>query len=91
LSPSRVKNFYFSMSSRLALGPAEPPIQWIPGTLSPSVKWQGREADHSPPIGAEVKKTWIYTSASSYVFMAQCLVKDRDNFLNIILWIELTA
>jgi hypothetical protein len=25
-SPGRVKNFYFSMSSRLALGPTQPPI-----------------------------------------------------------------
>jgi hypothetical protein len=30
--------------------------------LSPGVKWQGREADHSPPASAEVKKLWIYTS-----------------------------
>jgi hypothetical protein len=30
-----------------------PPIQWVPGDLSP-----GREADHSPPTSAQVKKTW---------------------------------
>jgi hypothetical protein len=24
----------------------QPPIQWVPGTLSPGVKWLGREADH---------------------------------------------
>jgi hypothetical protein len=41
----------------------------------------GREADHSPPTCAEVKKTWIYTSTLTYVFMAQCLVKYRDNFI----------
>jgi hypothetical protein len=35
---SRIKNFHFSMSSRLALGPTQPPIQWLPGTLSPEVK-----------------------------------------------------
>jgi hypothetical protein len=33
------------------------------------VKRQGREADHSPPSSAEVKKTWVYTSAPPYVFM----------------------
>jgi hypothetical protein len=31
---------------------------------------QGREAGHSPPTSAEVKKMWIYTSTSPYAFMA---------------------
>jgi hypothetical protein len=51
-----------------------PPIQWVPGDLSPGLKRPGREADHSPPTSAEVKKTWIYTLTSPYVFMAWCLV-----------------
>jgi hypothetical protein len=42
----------FSTSSRPALGPTQPPIQWVPGALSPSVKRPGREADHSPPASA---------------------------------------
>jgi hypothetical protein len=46
------------------------PIQWIPGALSPGVKLQEREADHSPPASAEVKKMWFYTSTPPYVFMA---------------------
>jgi hypothetical protein len=48
------------------------------------VKRQGREADHSPPTSAEVKKTWIYTSTPPYALMAQCLVKHSDNFTFII-------
>jgi hypothetical protein len=40
----------------------QPPIQWVPGALSPGVKRSGREVDHSPPASAEVKKMWIYTS-----------------------------
>jgi hypothetical protein len=64
-SPCRVKNFHFSISSRPVLGSTQPPIKWIPG-----LKRQGREADHSPPTGAEVKKMWIYTSTLLYVFMA---------------------
>jgi hypothetical protein len=56
----------FSTSSRLALGP----IQWVLGTVSPSVKLQGAEADHSPPTSAEVKKMLIYTSTLPYSFMA---------------------
>jgi hypothetical protein len=47
-----------------------PLIQWVPGALSPGVKRQGREADHSPPTSAEVKNTWIYTSTPPYAFMA---------------------
>jgi hypothetical protein len=56
------------------------PIQWVPGTLSLWVKRPGREADHSPPSSAEVKNAWSYTSTLHYVFMAWCLVKQRDNF-----------
>jgi hypothetical protein len=50
------KNFHFSTSSRPVLGLTQPPIQWVPGALSPRVKQQGREADHSPPTSAEVMK-----------------------------------
>jgi hypothetical protein len=47
----------------------QPPIQWVPRALSPGVKRSGREADHSPPTSAEVKKTWLYISTPPYVFM----------------------
>jgi hypothetical protein len=40
------------------------------GGSFPGVKRYGREADHSPPTSAEVKKMWIYTSTPLYVFMA---------------------
>jgi hypothetical protein len=50
-SLSRVKNFLFSTSSRLALGPSQTPIQWEPGVNRP-----GREAHHSHPTNAEVRK-----------------------------------
>jgi hypothetical protein len=69
-SPGRVKKFLFSTSSRPALGPTQPPIEWVPGALSPGVKQTGHEADHSPPASAEVKKTWIYTSTPPYASMA---------------------
>jgi hypothetical protein len=42
----------------------QPPIQWVPGTLSLGVKRPGREADHSPPSSAEVENAWSYTSTS---------------------------
>jgi hypothetical protein len=59
-SPTAVKNFLFSTSSRLTLGPTQPPIQWIMKILSLGVKWPRHEADHSSPVSAKVKKTWIY-------------------------------
>jgi hypothetical protein len=55
-SPSRVKNFRLSISSSPALGPTQPPIKVVTAALSPEVKRQGREADHSLPSIAEVKK-----------------------------------
>jgi hypothetical protein len=61
-SPFRVKNVQFSTSSRQAMGPTQPLMQWVPGALSPGVKRVGRVADQSPPNNGEVKKTWIYTS-----------------------------
>jgi hypothetical protein len=60
-STGTVKNFLFSTSSRPALGSTQPPIQWVPGALSPRVKRPEREAHHSPPTSAEVKKMWTYT------------------------------
>jgi hypothetical protein len=46
----------FFILSRPALGSTQPPIEWVPGALSPGLKRQGRETDHSPPANAEVKK-----------------------------------
>jgi hypothetical protein len=54
--------FLFTTTSRLALGPTQPPIQWVSGALSLEEKWPGCEADHSPPPSAEVKNVWSYIS-----------------------------
>jgi hypothetical protein len=62
--------FLFTTVSRTALGPTEPPIQWVPGALSLGVKRPGYETDHSLPSSAEVKNAWSYTSAPQYVFIA---------------------
>jgi hypothetical protein len=40
----------------MAMGPTQPPIQWVPGALSVAVKRPGREADHPRPSISEVKE-----------------------------------
>jgi hypothetical protein len=61
-SPGKVNNSLISTSSRPALGSTQPLIQWAQWTLSTGVKRSRREADHSPPASAEVRKMWIYIS-----------------------------
>jgi hypothetical protein len=39
------------------------------GAPSQKVKRPGREADHSPPASAKIKKLWIYRSIPPYAFM----------------------
>jgi hypothetical protein len=48
--------FFFTTMSRTALGPTQPPIQWIRGALSLRIKRPGHEADHPPPSSAEIKE-----------------------------------
>jgi len=44
----------FATASRHAQGPIHPPIQWVPGALTPGVKRPVLEADHSTSSSAEV-------------------------------------
>jgi hypothetical protein len=72
--PGRGKRF-FSTSSRPALGPSQPSIQWVQGyALSLGVKQPKREVDHSRQISAEIKNTWIYTFTTPYVCMVFSLL-----------------
>jgi hypothetical protein len=48
--------FPLTSVSRPALGPTQPPVQWVPRVLSPGGKARpGRDADHSPPSSDEVE------------------------------------
>jgi hypothetical protein len=69
--------FLFITVSRPAVGSIQPPIQWVPVSLSLGVKRSGREADHSPPSSAEVKNAWSYTFTPKYNFMTWCSVKAQ--------------
>jgi hypothetical protein len=42
--------YLFNTASRPALGPTQPPIQWVPGVLFLGVSRPGCEADHSLPF-----------------------------------------
>jgi hypothetical protein len=53
--PGRGKIFVCSIVSRPALGSTQPHIQWVPGVLSPWVKWQELEAYHSSPSSTDIK------------------------------------
>jgi hypothetical protein len=49
------QDFSLLHSIHTGCGPTQPPIWWVPGTISPGLKWPGREADHSPPSSAKVE------------------------------------
>jgi hypothetical protein len=46
---------YFPHLSRQALGPTQPPVQWVLH-LSGGKEWPGHDADPSPPSSAVVIK-----------------------------------
>jgi len=50
--------FLLTTTSRPALGPTLPHIQWVPEAFSLEVKRLGCESDHLPPCSAYVKE-WV--------------------------------
>jgi hypothetical protein len=72
--------FPFTNTPRMALGPTQPPIQWVRGALSLGVKQPGREADHLPPSSAEVKE-WVelHLHSPSTTSWRGAQLKHRDN------------
>jgi hypothetical protein len=73
--------FLFTTASRTALGPTQPPIQWVTGALSLRVKRPWREADHSLPSSADVKE-WVelYLYSPNTPSWRGAQLKHRDNF-----------
>jgi hypothetical protein len=55
---SRQRQWIIPLSSvsRLALRPIKPPIQWVRGSIPGGKAWLGRDAEHSCPPTAEIKK-----------------------------------
>jgi hypothetical protein len=72
-----VKNFFIVAGP--ALGPTQPPNQWVPEALCPWVKRLGRESDDSLLFSAEVKND----GATSSLLLTSSwrgaeLIKHRD-------------
>jgi hypothetical protein len=64
--------FLCTTTSKPALEPNQPPLQWIPGALSSWVNRSERVAEYTTPCSAEVKNAWIFTSVSLHLFTAWC-------------------
>jgi hypothetical protein len=73
---------FSTTTSRPALGPTQPPVQWVL-----VVRQSEHEADHLPASSAEVKNVWNYTSITPRpAIMVWCLIKYRDNFTYVSTW-----
>jgi hypothetical protein len=83
-SPSRGWKFSLTTASIPALGPYQPPIQWVPGTLSLGVRRPGRKADHSPPSSAEVKECvelylhYPNTPSCLYISLISLIIQNAE-------------
>jgi len=49
--------FLLSKGPRRAVGPTQPPDQWVLWALPLAVKWHHREAEYSSPCNLDVKYT----------------------------------
>jgi hypothetical protein len=63
-SPTAVRAFSLTSVSRPALGPIQPPVQWVPGVLSPRIK-RGRDVTLTthPHLVPRSRMSRSYTSS----------------------------
>jgi hypothetical protein len=98
--PQGLGIFLFAIVSRTALGPSQPPIQWVPGALSLRVKQPGREATHfhvmprskmrrdTLPLPQYAFMTWCSVKAQGQLYLLPLLylnMKNRDSSVGIAL------
>jgi hypothetical protein len=67
--------FLFTTAPGTALGPTQPPIQWVPRALSLGVMRRHVKLTTHLHLVPRSKNAWSYTSTPQYAFMAWCSVK----------------
>jgi hypothetical protein len=87
LKRARQQQFYqkyvtlFSLVNPDALGPTQPPIQWVPGAPSLREKRPSRGADHSPLSSAKVEEcVELYLHSNNTPSWRGAQIKQRNNF-----------
>jgi hypothetical protein len=75
--PVGAGNFLFTTASRTALGPTQPPIQWVTGALSLGVKRPGVKLTTHLHLVPRSKNEWNYTSTTQYALMVWLSVKAQ--------------
>jgi len=72
--------FFLSKTSRLALEPTQPAIQWVLGLVSPEETQPGHQVDQSLSFSPKARNEWSCSCTSLYGFMtrpwtiSQCLL-----------------
>jgi hypothetical protein len=64
----------------MALGPIQPPIQWVPVALSPRVMWPSRGTDLPSPSSS----VWRSPSISGYSFVA----RTGSTYLQLLVFVQ---
>jgi hypothetical protein len=67
------------LTSKPALGPTHPPIQWVPGALSLEVKRPGHEGNHLPPsiLGSIMVELYLH----SVIFLVDLVLNQAEGYL----------